>query len=110
MNIYVGNLPRSTSEEEVRGMFAEHGTVTDVKLIKDQYTSELRGFGFIEMPEKTEALKAIAEVNGKELSGRSLVVNEAKPRENRGGGFRRNGGGGSSGGGSNRGGGQTKRW
>jgi len=105
----VGNLPRSTTEEEVRGLFTEYGTVTDVKLIKDQYTSELRGFGFIEMPEKTEALKAIQEVNGKELSGRSLVVNEAKPRENRGGGFRRNGGGG-SGGGSSRGGGQTKRW
>ncbi|MDO9548120.1 MAG: RNA-binding protein [Candidatus Marinimicrobia bacterium] len=104
MNIYVGNLPRSASEDEVRGLFTEHGTVTDVKLIKDQYTSELRGFGFIEMPEKTEALKAIQEVNGKELGGRSLVVNEAKPRESRGGGFRRNGGG------SSRGGGQTKRW
>lgn len=102
MNIYVGNLPRSTNEDEVRGLFTEHGTVADVKLIKDQYTNELRGFGFIEMPEKPEALKAIQEVNGKELNGRSLVVNEAKPRENRGGGLRRNGGG-------SRGGGQ-RRW
>lgn len=94
LNIYVGNLPRSTNEDEVRGLFAEHGAVADVKLIKDQYTSELRGFGFIEMPEKTEAMKAIQEVNGKELGGRSLVVNEAKPRENRSGGFRKSGGGG----------------
>jgi len=107
LNIYVGNLPRSTNEEEVRGLFTEHGTVADVKLIKDRYTDELRGFGFVEMPEKTEALKAITEVNGKELGGRSLVVNEAKPRENRGGGFRRNGGGSRGGGG---GGGQRNRW
>ena len=103
MNIYVGNLPRSTNEDEVRALFADYGTVADVKLIKDRYTNELRGFGFIEMPEKEEALKAIQEVNGKELSGRSLVVNEAKPRENRGGGGRRNDGGG-------RGGGQRNRW
>ncbi|HCL00332.1 MAG TPA: RNA-binding protein [Candidatus Marinimicrobia bacterium] len=100
MNIYVGNLPRSTNEDEVRGLFAGYGTVADVKLIKDQYTSELRGFGFIEMPEKTEAMKAIQEVNGKELGGRSLVVNEAKPRENRSGGFHKSGGGG----------GQRNRW
>ena len=93
LNIYVGNLPRNTNEDEVSAMFSEHGKVAETKLIKDQYTNELRGFGFIEMPEKEEALQAIQNVNGKELNGRVLVVNEAKPRENRGGGFRRKGGG-----------------
>ncbi|MGC9363180.1 MAG: RNA recognition motif domain-containing protein [Fidelibacterota bacterium] len=103
MNIYVGNLPRSTSEDEVRNLFTEYGNVAEVNLIKDRYTDELRGFGFIEMPEKSEALKAIQEVNGKELDGRVLVVNEAKPRENRGSGPHRSGGG-------NRGGGNRNRW
>lgn len=103
MNIYVGNLPKNTNEDEVRSLFEKHGVVADIKLIKDQYTRDLRGFGFIEMPTKAEALKAIEEVNGTELEGRSLIVNEAKPRENRGGGFQRNGGG-------SRGGGQRNRW
>lgn len=93
MNIYVGNLPRSTNEEAVKNLFQEHGEVTEVKLIKDQYSGELRGFGFVEMPNKSDALKAIAAVNGKELDGRTLVVNEARPRAERsGGGFKRGGG------------------
>ncbi len=96
LNIYVGNLPKSTNEDEVRGLFEKHGVVADVKLIKDQYTRDLRGFGFIEMPAKAEALKAIQEVNGTELDGRSLIVNEAKPRGERSG--------------SGRGGGQRNRW
>ncbi len=99
LNIYVGNLPKSTNEDEVRSLFEKHGVVADVKLIKDQYTRDLRGFGFIEMPAKAEALKAIQEVNGTELDGRSLIANEAKPRGERSGGGR---------GGS--GGGQRNRW
>ena len=91
MNIYVGNLPKNTNEDEVRSLFEKHGVVADVKLIRDQYTRDLRGFGFIEMPAKTEALKAIQEVNGTELEGRSLIVNEAKPRGERSGGGGRGG-------------------
>jgi RNA recognition motif-containing protein len=88
LNIYVGNLPRSTNEDVVRSLFEEFGDVQDVKLIKDQYSGELRGFGFVEMPEKSAALKAIQAVNGKDLEGRTLVVNEARPRNERGGGQR----------------------
>lgn len=102
MNIYVGNLPKSTNEDEVRSLFEKHGVVADVKLIKDQYTRDLRGFGFIEMPARAEALKAIQEVNGAELDGRSLIVNEAKPRGERSGG--------GHGGGERSGGGQRNRW
>lgn len=94
MNIYVGNLPKTISEETVRNLFAEHGEVAEVKLIKDQYSGELRGFGFVEMPAKADALKAIQEVNGTEVEGRSLIVNEARPRKDRSGGGRRSGGGG----------------
>ncbi len=104
MNIYVGNLPRTTSEEAVRKLFEECGEVSEVKLVKDQYTGDLRGFGFVEMPSKSEALKAIQSINGSDLEGRTLAVNEARPRGERssgggGGGFSRGG----SGGGGNRG-------
>ena len=103
MNIYVGNLPKTTSEEAVRKLFEVYGEVTEIKLLKDQYTEELRGFGFVTIQSKEEAMKAIQELNSKEFEGRSLIVNEAKPRkDNRsgggGGGGRR---GGSSGGGFN---------
>ena len=94
MNIYVGNLPKATNEEAVKELFAEYGEVTEVKLIKDQYTGELRGFGFITMPSKADAQKAMQEINGKELEGRTLVVNEARPRGDRSGGGRQRGGGG----------------
>jgi len=94
LNIYVGNLPKTITEEAVRNLFAEHGDVTEVKLIKDQYSGELRGFGFVEMPAKADALKAIQEVNGTEIDGRSLIVNEARPRKERSGGHRSGGGGG----------------
>jgi len=94
LNIYVGNLPRSTTEVAVRDLFEECGQVDEVKLITDRYTGELRGFGFITMPNKDEALKAIQEINGKELEGRTLVVNEAKPRGERSGGGGHRGGGG----------------
>ena len=93
MNIYVGNLPKNTSEDAVRALFEEHGEVADVKLIKDQYTGDLRGFGFVEVPNKADALKAIQALNGKEMEGRTLIVNEARPRAERpGGGFQRGGG------------------
>ena len=72
----------------------QFGEVTEVKLIKDQYSGELRGFGFVEMPSKTDAQKAIEEINGKELGGRNVVVNEARPKKDRTGGRSRGGGGG----------------
>ncbi|MBN2091188.1 RNA-binding protein [candidate division KSB1 bacterium] len=103
MNIYVGNLPRTATEESVRELFAEYGEVTEVKLLKDQYSGELRGFGFVTMPSKMDAQKAINEINGTEVEGRSLIVNEARPkgdsRSGGGGGGRQRGGGGRSHGG-----------
>lgn len=92
MNIYVGNLPKTITEEAVRKVFTEYGEVDEVKLIKDQYSGELRGFGFIEMPSKADAQKAIEEANGTELEGNTLIVNEARPRENRSGGRNKGGG------------------
>jgi len=90
LNIYVGNLPKSINEEAVRTAFSAYGEVTEVKLIKDKYTNELRGFGFVEMPSKSDALKAIESVNGSDLGGQSITVNEAKPRESRNQSFNRN--------------------
>ena len=104
MNIYVGNLPKSITEDIVRGLFEEYGEVSDVKLIKDQYSGELRGFGFIEMPAKADAQKAIAEIDETEIEGRKIIVNEARPRNDRSGGRRGPGGGGRRGGGSGGGG------
>lgn len=92
MNIYVGNLPKTTNEETVRKLFEEYGEVAEIKLIKDHYTGELRGFGFIKMPSKSEAQKAIQEVDGTELEGRTLIVNEARRRSERSGGRQRGGG------------------
>jgi RNA recognition motif-containing protein len=85
MNIYVGNLPRSTSETELRQAFEAHGQVASASIIMDKMSGESRGFGFVEMPNKTEAMAAIAAMNGKELGGRTLTVNEARPKEDRGG-------------------------
>ena len=94
MNIYVGNLPKTTTEEAVRKLFEEYGEVTEIKLLKDQYTDELRGFGFVTMPSKADAQKAIQEANDTEFEGRALIVNEARPRKDRSGGRQRGGGGG----------------
>jgi RNA recognition motif-containing protein len=97
MNIYVGNLAYSITEEDLKKAFEAYGEVASVNLIKDQYSNQSKGFGFVEMPESAEAQAAIAGLNGKELSGRTLTVNEARPRpdKNRGGfGGRRGGGGG----------------
>ena len=80
MNIYVGNISRDLSEEELRDAFAAFGQVSSVNIIKDKFTGEYRGFGFVEMPVKEEASAAINGLNGKELKGRALNVNEARPR------------------------------
>ena len=94
MNIYVGNLALSVNEADLREVFQAFGEVSRTSVIKDKFTGESRGFGFVEMSNGTEALKAISMLNGKDLKGRALKVNEAKPRTDRprgGGGF---GGGG----------------
>jgi RNA recognition motif-containing protein len=91
MNIYVGNLSREVTEEDLRQSFESFGQVTSVAIIKDKFTGESRGFGFVDMPGKVEAQSAIAGMNGKELKGRTLKVNEARPRSDdgrRGGGRR----------------------
>lgn len=113
--LYVGNLSFSTSNEDLQQLFSQAGTVESANVVEDRDTGRSRGFGFVEMSSKEEAEAAIQEMNGKEVDGRSLTVNEAKPRENRtGGGFgggRGGSGGGRNGGrgGNNRGGGSS-RW
>ncbi len=97
MNIYVGNLSAKTTEQELREAFESFGDVDTAKIIKDNLTGRSRGFGFVEMPNQDQAQTAIAAMNGKELGGSALTVNEARPRENRGG--RSSGGGNRSGGG-----------
>ncbi|MGQ9706641.1 MAG: RNA recognition motif domain-containing protein [bacterium] len=95
MNIYVGNLSREMTEEELRKAFEEFGQVASATIIKDRFSNESRGFGFVEMPSDEEAEAAIAGLNGKQLKGRSVNVNKAHPRtERRGGGRDRRGGGG----------------
>lgn len=86
MNIYVGNLPHTTSETELRSAFEAHGQVTAASIVKDKLSGESRGFGFVEMPNKTEALKAMHALNGKDFNGRTLTVNEARPKEGGGSG------------------------
>jgi RNA recognition motif-containing protein len=94
-NIFVGNLSFGTTEDDVRSLFEAYGTVDRVNLVTDRETGRARGFGFVEMSNETEGNNAITGVNGRELDGRALNVNEAKPKEDRGGGggFRGNGGG-----------------
>ncbi len=90
MNIYVGNLSFSATESEIERVFSEHGEVKSVSIVKDRDTGQSRGFGFVEMIEDQAAKRAIAAVNGREVSGRTLTVNEARPRaERRGDGGRR---------------------
>ena len=96
MNIYVGNLSGDVGEDDLRQAFEAFGSVTSASVIKDKFSGESRGFGFVEMPSKDEAKSAIEGLNGKELKGQNLKVNEARPRpESRGG---RGGYGGSGGG------------
>lgn len=101
MNIYVGNLPFTASEDDIRQAFAAFGTVTSVAIIKDRETGQSRGFAFVEMASNEEGNAAITNLNGKPLKGRALKVNEARPREEGGGrgGFGGGGGGGGYGGG-----------
>jgi len=80
MNIYVGNLSWETTEEELRAAFAEHGEVTSARIINDNFTGKSKGFGFVEMAEKSAAVAAIRALNNKEIKGRPLKVNEARPK------------------------------
>ena len=102
MKLYVGNLSFNTSNQDLSELFAQIGTVETATVVEDRETGRSRGFGFVEMASKEEGETAIAELNGKEVDGRELKVNEAKPRENRGFG--------GGGGGGNRGGGGGGNW
>jgi RNA recognition motif-containing protein len=99
-NLYVGNLPHSTTESELRTVFQAHGEVEKVSIVTDRETGRARGFGFVEMTNAGEAEKAIAALNGTDLGGRTLTINEAKPKADRprSGGPRFGGGGGGKGG------------
>src|SRR5436189_6383399 len=110
MKLYVGNLAFKTSSEDLQELFAQAGTVESASVVEDRDTGRSRGFAFVEMSTKEEAASAIEQLNGKEVGGRALKVNEAKPRENRGGGGGRGFGGNRGGGGGyggNRGGGRN---
>ena len=102
--LYVGGLPYSATEQLLRDLFAAHGTVASARIIADKFTGQSRGFGFVEMSSDSEAKAAIAALNGSDMGGRSLTVNEAKPME------QRSGGGGFGGGGRGPGGGKRDRW
>ncbi|MEK6604724.1 MAG: RNA-binding protein [Nitrospirota bacterium] len=106
--LYVGGLPYSTTEQQLSELFAPQGSVTSAKVITDKFTGQSRGFGFVEMSTEEEAQKAISALNGTQLDGRTMTVNEAKPQEKRTGG----GGGGYGGGGGGGGdrGGASRRW
>ena len=80
MNIYVGNLPYKTTEDDLKNAFAPFGQVATVKIVVDRYTGRSKGFGFVDMPSDDEAKAAIAGLNGKEMDGRPLKVNESRPR------------------------------
>jgi RNA recognition motif-containing protein len=86
MNLYVGNLPYRVSEDQLKEAFEQYGTVTSCTIIKDKMTGQSKGFGFLEMPEREEAEAAISGWNGRDLMGRKLNVNEARPRTGGGGG------------------------
>ena len=102
--LYVGGLPYSATESQLNDLFAQHGTVESARIITDKFTRQSRGFGFVEMSSSEEAQAAISAVNGTQMDGRTLTVNEAKPQEPRSGGGRFGGGGGGGGrGGDSRG-------
>ena len=107
MNIYVGNLSFDETEASLEPAFAAHGAVTSARIITDRETGRSRGFGFVEMSDQTEAPAAIAALTGTNLNGRDLTVNEARPKEDRGGS---RGGFGGGGGGYGGGGGGGNRW
>jgi len=103
--LYVGGLPYSVTDDKLQEIFAPHGTVESARVITDRMTGRSRGFGFVEMSSQSEAEEAIQKMNGTDLEGRSLTVNEAKPQQERSGG-----GGGRGGGGGGGGGGGRDRW
>jgi RNA recognition motif-containing protein len=110
--LYVGNLSFNTTENDLQDLFSAVGTVNEVLLIQDKMTGKSRGFGFVTMSADSEAQAAVSQFHGKEVDGRTLTVNEARPREEfsggGGGGPRRSFGGGGGGGGGNRGGGDRR--
>ena len=89
MNIYVGNLAYEVNDDDLREAFGAYGEVTSAKVITDKFSGRSRGFGFVEMPGKAEAQKALTELNTFEFKGKKLIVNEARPQRERGGGGRR---------------------
>ncbi len=93
MKLYVGNLSYNTDNEGLRAAFEQYGQVNDASVVSDRETGRSRGFGFVEMPNDSEATKAMSEINGRDLDGRTVTCNEARPRVDRGGG----GGGGRGG-------------
>ena len=115
MNIYVGNLSWSMTDDDLMNLFTEHGTVTSAKILKDKMNGRSKGFGFVEMEDDEAAKAAIVALNEVEIQGRKLIVNESQPRAEGdrpkrsfgggGGGYKKSGGGGYGGGGGNRGGG-----
>ena len=111
MNIYVGNLADGVTEDELKQAFEAHGQVSTARIITDKFSSQSRGFGFVEMANNDEAQAAISALNGSDLKGQMLRVNEARPRNEggRGGGRRGGGGGGGRGGGRPGGGGGGRR-
>src|SRR5687768_13121194 len=94
MNIYVGNLSFKTSEGQLQELFEDQGKVSAVKIIMDQFSGQSKGFGFVEMDNDSEANAALENLNGTELDGKQLTVNEARPKIEGGGNYRSNGGGG----------------
>lgn len=117
--IYVGGLPYTATEQDLQNLFTPSGTVSSVTLVTDKYTGQAKGFGFVEMSTDAESQAAINSLNGTQMGGRTLTVNEAKPREDRssggggyggGGGSRSGGGGGYGGGGGGRDSGGGNRW
>ena len=107
--LYVGNLSYQTTDQDLAQMFGEVGNVASAQVVTDRYTGQSRGFGFVEMQTEDAAQQAIAAINGRDVGGRALVVNESRPREGGGGGGNRGGGGGyGGGGGGSRGGGGNR--
>lgn len=106
MNIYVGNLSWNLKDQDLTDLFTPYGEVTTAKIVIDKFTQRSKGFGFVEMPNDEQAQAAIAQLNGSEVDGRNLVVNESRPKEggDGGGGFKKRSFGGGGGGGFNRGG------
>lgn len=101
MNIYVGNLSWNLKDQDLAGLFTPYGEVSSAKIVMDKFTNRSKGFGFVEMPNDDQAQAAISELNGAEVDGRNLVVNESRPKEGGsggGGGYKKNFGGGGGGG------------